>query len=141
MDSEQLEKQLQIWNRFMYIAIGASATLLLISLGHYMNGSRWPDFEYYAGGMWQWMQLAATPPGFYLLWGKQWKTLPFLERRSTVIGFFVASWITFLSLGFITTNESLIDLTAFLTLCAVLIAFGYGWMLKKKSNRSDEMFP
>ena len=141
METEQLEQQLPLGNRFMYMALGSSVTLALISYGNYLNGSRWPDFDSYAGELWQWMQITTTPPGFYLLRGQHWKRLPFSIRRNTILGFFLASWITFLSFGFITTNEALFDFDTFLILCALLIAAAYIWMVKKKSNRPEEMFP
>ena len=141
MDTEQLEKELQIWNRLMYIALGSSITLLIISFGNFFYGNQWPYFENYAGGLWQWMQIAITPPGFYLLWSERWKRLPFPSRKITVIGFFVASWITFLSLGFITVNDALIYFNFFIIGIAALITLGYIEKAKKKSNQPDEMFP
>lgn len=141
MDTEQLEKELRIWDRLMYIALGASATLSVISFGNFLFGNQWPYFEGYAGELWQWMQIAITPPGFYLLWSKRWKVTPFSARRNTVVGFFIASWITFLSLGFITATEALVNVNCFILAGVMLIALGYVWTVKKKSNRSDEMFP
>lgn len=141
MNTEQLEKQLSVWNRFMYMALGSSITLLIISFGNFFYGNRWSHFENYAGGLWQWMQIATTPPGFYLLWSKHWKVMQFSNRKNTIVGFFIASWLTFLSLGFITANDTLIDFTSFVIVGAVLLALGYIWMAKKKSKQSDEMFP
>src|SRR5919109_4902590 len=132
MDTEQLEKELQIWNRLMYIALGSSITLLIISFGNFFYGNQWPYFENYAGGLWQWMQIAITPPGFYLLWSERWKRLPFPSRKITVIGLFVASWITFLSLGFITVNDALIYFNFFIIGIAALITLGYIEKAKKK---------
>jgi hypothetical protein len=141
MDTEPLEKELQIWDRLMYIALGSSSTLLIISFGHFFYGNQWPYFENYAGGLWQWMQIAITPPGFYLLSSKRWKLLPVSSRKIPIIGFFAASWITFLSLGFITVNDALIYFNFFIIGIAALIALGYMEKIKKKSNQPDEMFP
>jgi hypothetical protein len=141
MDTEQLEKELQIWDRLMYIAVGSSISLLIISFGNFFYGNQWPYFENYAGGLWQWTQIAVTPPGFYLLWSERWKPLPFSSRKITMIGFFVASWITFLSLGFITVNDALIYFNFFIIGIAILITLGYMQTAKRKSNQPDEIFP
>jgi hypothetical protein len=138
MDTEPLEKELEKWNRSMYIALGSSITLVVITFGNFFEGG-WPGFERYAGGWWQWMQVAITPPGFYLLWSKRWKVLPFQERKNTIIGFLIASWLTFLALGFITLNEPLIS---FLLIVGVIpLALRYSHQIKEKSNQADEIFP
>jgi hypothetical protein len=141
MDTEQLEKELRIWDRLMYIVLGSSITLLIISFGNFSYGNQWPYFENYTGGLWQWMQITITPPGFYLLWSKRWKLLPLSSRKITILGFFIASGITFLSLGFITVNDALIYFNFFIIGSASLIALGYSQMTKRKSNQPDEMFP
>ena len=141
MDTEQLEKELQIWDRLMYMAVGSSIVLVIISFGNYTYADRWPGFQNHAGAVWQWMQIAITPPGFYLLWSKRWKTLPFRERKNTLLGFFIASWFTFLALSFITVNYYLIDLGFLITGTVALIALGYTWITKQKPKRIDEMFP
>jgi hypothetical protein len=141
MDTEQLENELQIWDRLMYTAVGSSIALLIISFGNYMYADQWSGFQNYASGVWQWMQLAITPPGFYLLWNKRWRTLPFHERKNTILGFFIASWFTFLSLSLITLNYYLIDLGFFITGSVALITFGYKWISTRKPSQPDEMFP
>ncbi len=140
MDTEQLGKELQIWNRFMYMALASSITLAVISLGNFFYDG-WFGFEGYAGGIWPWMQLAISPAGFYLLWGKHWRALPIPDRKNTILGFFIASWFTFLSLGFITVNEPLVNFSFLVLGGAILLAFGYINMIKRKSNQRDEMFP
>jgi hypothetical protein len=138
MDAEQLEKELDRWNRFMYMALASSITLAVISFGNFLE-SGWSGFERYMSGLWQWIQLAVTPPVFYLLWSKRWKALPFQDRRNTILGFFLASWFTFLSLGFITVNGLLVS---FLILVgAISLFFRYVVVVKRKSNQADEIFP
>jgi hypothetical protein len=141
MDTEQLEKELQIWDRLMYMAVGASIVLAALSFRHLDYADLWPGFQSYAGAIWQWMQMAITPPGFYLLWSKRWKDVPFQEKKNTIIGFFIASWFTFLALGFITLNYSLVLLGLLFTGSAALITLGYLWWRKVKPNQVDEMFP
>jgi hypothetical protein len=141
MDTERLGKELQIWNRLMYMAMGASIVLLALSFRHLDYPDRWPGFQNHAGALWQWMQIAITPPGFYLLWSKRWKKLPFREKKNTIVGFFIASWFTFLALGFITLNYYIVDLGFLITGGTALIALGYLWVQKVKPNQVDEMFP
>lgn len=141
MDTELLEKELQIWNRLMYMAMGASIVLLALSFRHLDYPDRWPGFQNHAGTIWQWMQIAITPPGFYLLWSKRLKKLPFREKKNTIVGFFIASWFTFLALGFITLNYYIVDLGFLITAGTALIALGYLWVQKVKPNQVDEMFP
>lgn len=141
MDTESLEKELQIWNRLMYMAMGASIVLLALSFRHLDYPDRWPGFQNHAGAIWQWMQIAITPPAFYLLWSKHWKKLPFREKKNTIVGFFIASWFTFLALGFITLNYYIVDLGFLITGGTALIALGYLWVQKVKPNQVDEMFP
>lgn len=141
MDTELLEKELQIWNRLMYMAMGASIVLLALSFRHLDYPDRWPGFQNHAGAIWQWMQIAITPPGFYLLWSKRLKKLPFREKKNTIVGFFIASWFTFLALGFITLNYYIVDLGFLITAGTALIALGYLWVQKVKPNQVDEMFP
>lgn len=141
MDTKQLEKELQIWDRLMYMAVGASIVLAALSFRHLDYADRWPGFQNYAGNIWQWMQVVITPPALYLLWGKRWKDVPFREKKNTIIGFFIASWFTFLALGFITLNYSIVVLGLLLTGSAALITLGYLWWRRVKLNQVDEMFP
>jgi hypothetical protein len=140
MDTEPLEKELQIWNRFMYIALASSITLVVISFGNFIEGG-WQGFARYVGGLWPWLQLTVTPPGFYLLWSKRWKSTPVPEKKATIIGFLVASWFSLLSLGLITINNALVDFSFFIIGLGALIVLGNIWVVKKKLNQPDEMFP
>lgn len=141
MEPKKLREELQIWNRLMYMAVGASIVLTALSFRHLDYGDRWPGFQNHAGVIWQWMQIAITPPGFYLLCSKRWKDLPFPEKRNTIMGFLVASWFTFLALGFITLNYYIVDLGFLITVGIALFALGYAWVRKQKPNQVDEMFP
>lgn len=140
METEQLEKELKIWDRLMYMPAGASIVLVALSFRHIDYADRWPGFQNHAGVIWQWMQIAITPPAFYLSWSKRWKALPFREKKNTIVGFFIASWFTFLAMGFITLNYYIVVL-GLLTGGAALIILGYLWWRKVKPNQVDEMFP
>lgn len=141
MDTQQLEKELQIWDRLMYMALGAAIVLMALSFHYLTYGDRWPGFQHHAGVVWQSMQIAITPPGFYLLWSKRWHKFSFREKKYTIAGFFIASWFTFLAFGFITLNYYIVDLGFFITACATLITLGYLWIQRVKPNQVDELFP
>jgi len=141
MDTDQLEKQLQLWDRFLYMVLGASITFLIMSLSFLLNGSRWSGFESDAGGVWQWLQIFATPPGFYLLWGKRWKALPLVHRLNTIFGYFIASWLSLLALGIITSHNDSGGFNFLIFGTAILIVAGYLWIRKRTTAPRDEMFP
>lgn len=141
METEQLEKQFQMWNRFMYMVLGSSITLVFISFGNIVYGTDWPGFGNYTGGIWTSVQFLATPPGFYLLWGRRWKSIPLSSRLNTIFGYFVASWINLLALGLITANNAPSEFNFLILGSAILIVIGYIWTLKRTSSPRDEMFP
>jgi hypothetical protein len=129
MDTEQLEKQLPIWNKLMYMALGSAITFVIASPNNFSQ----------VGIVWLLIQIAITPPGFFLLFGKRWKTLPLSrERINTAFGYLIASWLSlFVPLimggGDDTYNLLLLAYTAFL-------GWLY-WRIQKKFSNSDEMFP
>ncbi|MDQ2690662.1 MAG: hypothetical protein M3Y68_01375 [Chloroflexota bacterium] len=141
METEQLEKQFSIWNRFLYMILGASITFLLVSSGNLIYGRDWHGFGNYVGGIWSTIQLLATPPAFYLLWGRQWRATPLSTRINTVFGYMVASWINLLSIAFFTESPPLTEYYILLIGSAILILLGYAWAVKRTSMPRDEMFP
>ena len=72
MDTEQLEKQLSIWNRLMYVALGSALTLVFSS----------PNDFSYIGIIWLLLLIASILSGFFLLWGKRWKALPVSKENT-----------------------------------------------------------
>lgn len=140
MDTNQLEKQFQLWNRFMYLVLGSSITLVLLSFGFIQNFYRWQGFENYMGGIWTWVQILATAPAFILLLLKRWRALPLVNRLNTIFGYFVASWLSLLAFGLI-ANDVPNELYSLIVVYALLIAIGYIWSLKRTSIPRDEMFP
>lgn len=128
MDTEQLEKEFQLWNRFMYMALGAAIGLVASS----------PNDFSLVGIVWLLLQIAVTPPGFFLLFGKRWKVLPLTkERINTVFGYLAASWLLLLIPGILGAGPLyflfLIGYLIFLVLLYIRI--------QKKPPDSDEMFP
>ena len=126
METEKLEKQLSVWNRLLYVALGATITLLASS------------FDQFLGVVWIVLQIVVTSSGFFLLWGKRWKKLPLSkERANTILGYFLASWL----LSFV-PNVLGVDSLYY------IIVFGYGIFIlvifrrtQKELSVSDEMFP
>ena len=141
MEIEQLEKQFQMWNRFMYMILGASIIFLLVSFGNLTYGRDWTGFGNYVGGIWSSIQLLATPPGFYLLWGRQWKGTPLSTKINTVFGYFVAGWINLLSIAFFTETPPLTEYYILLVGSAIVMLLAYMWARKRISSPRDEMFP
>ena len=141
MDTNQLEKQFQLWNRFMYLVLGSSITLVFISFGFTLNRDQWQGFANYIGGIWTLVEILTIAPGFILLLLKRWRSLPLANRLNTIFGYFVASWLSFLTLGLITANDAPTELNFLIIGSALLIILGYFWALKRTSTPRDEMFP
>ena len=126
MDTERLEKQLSVWSRLLYAALGASITLVLSS------------FDQFLGVVWIVLQIAFTSAAFFLLTGKRWKTLPFSkERANTILGYFLASWLLSLVPGILGADS-----------LYYIIVFGYAVFIlvmlkrtRKELQISDEIFP
>ncbi len=126
MDAEQLEKQLSVWSRLLYAALGSSITLLASS------------FDQLLGVVWLILQVVVTSSAFFLLWGKRWRTLPFSkERTNTIFGYFLASWLLFFVPGVLGADS-----------LYYIIVLGYAIFIlaiykrtQKELTVSDEMFP
>jgi len=126
MDTEQLEKQLSVWNRLLYAALGCSVTLLASS------------FDQLLGVVWLVLQVVVTSSGFFLLWGKRWRTLSLSkERVNTVFGYLIASWLLSFVPGVLGADS-----------LYYIIVFGYAIFIlviykrtQKELAVSDEMFP
>lgn len=126
MDTEHLDKQLSVWNRLLYAALGSCITILASS------------FDQLLGVVWLVLQVAVTSSGFFLLSGKRWKTLPLTkERANTILGYFLASWLLSFVPGILGADS-----------LYYIIVFGYGIFIlviyrrtQKELSVSDEMFP
>ena len=128
MDTERLEKQLPIWNKLMYMALGSVITLVISSPGQFSQ----------ADLIWFLVQIAITPPGFFLLFGRRWKALPdSRERVNTGLGFLFVSWLSLFAPLIWGAGYTYVLL---LLLYTVFLGILYQRVQKKFSN-SDEMFP
>lgn len=126
METEQLEKQLSIWNRLLYAVLGASFTLLFSA------------FDQFLGVVWIALQIAVTSVAFFLLSGKRWKALPFSkERANTIFGYFFASWLLSL-VPVILGADSLYSIIVLGYAIFILVIFR---RTQKERSVSDEMFP
>src|SRR5215207_104007 len=126
METQQLEKQLSVWNRMLYAALGSAVTLLASS------------FDQMLGVVWLAVQIVVTSSGFFLLWGKRWRILPLSkERINTIFGYLFASWLLLFVPGVLGVDS-----------LYYIFVFGYTIFLlfiyrrtQKKLLVSDEMFP
>ena len=128
MDTEQLEKQLPIWNKLMYMALGSVITLVASSPNDFGN----------VDIVWFLILIAITPPGFFLLFGKHWKAMPLSkEKLSTIQGFLFASWLSLFVPLILGAGSAYV---LFLLLYTIFLGLLY-WRVQKKLSNSDEMFP
>ncbi len=143
MDTEQAEKQFQFLNRLMYMVLGSSITLVVISFGNFVSyPNTWPGFDNYVGGVWTSLQFLALLPGIYLLWNRPWNTLPLKTRLNTAFGYFGAGWLCILALAFIINPMHVpYELNFMIIGSAILIMLGYIWTQKRASMLSEDMFP
>ena len=126
MDTEQLEKQLSVWNRLLYAALGSSITLLAASLDQFL------------GVAWLVIQILVTSSGFYLLWGQRWRALPLSKERTNIIfGYLFASWLLLFVPG-VFGVDSLYYMFLFGYTVFLVIIY---WRTHKKHSDSDELFP
>jgi hypothetical protein len=126
METEQLEKQLSIWNRLLYAALGSTITLLASSLDQLL------------GVVWLVLQVLVTASGFFLLLGKPWRALPLSKERTNLIfGFLFASWLLLFVPG-------ILGVDSFYYICVsgyTIILLVIYQRLQKRHSDSDEMFP
>ncbi len=132
MDIDFLQKRFQIWKFLLFINIGASVTLLLQAVLHYLESPRsYLEISWY--GAWFIVQLATFFPGFVLLWGKHWQQIPLHERLNTIFGYFAAAWFTLLPVGVSVDSYAPKLFNFFLLGCAIAITVSY-WSLRRKNN-------
>ena len=128
MDTERLEKQLSVWNKLMYMALGSVITLVISS----------PDVFAHVDIVWLLVQIVITPPGFFLLFAKRWKALPpSRERLNTGLGYLVASWLSLLVPWILGAGGNYV---LFLLVYTVFLGL-LSWRVQKKFSDSDEIFP
>jgi hypothetical protein len=126
LEQEVRERQLQAWQKFMYMALGVAITILF----HVFDPLRDLIILF--------ALLYTTWSGFHLLWGKPWRDLPLTEARSkTSFGYLLASWL--ITFG-IFAYSWLPPLGLLLIAYTVFLLLTY-WRTRKKLSMSEEMFP
>ena len=131
MDTEQLEqevrdRQLQTWQKFMYAALGSAVTILF----HVVDPLRDLIILF--------AFLFTTWSGFYLVWGKPWRTVPLTEARSKIIfGYLSASWL----IAFAIFAYSLSVLIGFIWFAYTVFLFLTFWRTRQRLSAIEEMFP
>ena len=141
MDTQQLEKRFQMWNHFIYMVLGSSITLVIVSFGCFINPPEWPSFANYTSGLWLALQLIAASLGFYLLWSPRWKPLPLQNRINTISGYFIAAWCNLIAFGLMIQKASPTELNLLLFCAALVVPLVYIAFWKKPWKLRDEMFP
>ena len=128
MDTGQLEKQLSVWNKFMYMGLGSVVTLVASSLSNFSH----------ADIIWLLIQVVITPPGFLLLLGKRWRGVPLSKGRvNTIFGYLFAGWLSLLVPLILGAGGNYV---LFLLIYTVFLGL-FSWRVLSKSSNSDEMFP
>jgi hypothetical protein len=131
METEQLEqelheRQLQMGQKLMYMALGSAIAILF----HVVDPLRDLIILF--------ILLYTTWTGFHLLWGKPWRSLPLTEERSKIIfGYLFASWLVVWAIFF----SSLVLTSALLLFTYTVFLLVTYWRTRKKLSISDEIFP
>lgn len=120
------EKGLQVWNRLMYVALGAAVTIVF----HVVDPLRDTIIMV--------TLLYTTLAGFSLLWGITWGRAPLTEARSnTMFGHLFASWLVVFGIYSYSRLSGLATVLLGYTLVLVIIY----WRTRKKLSTADDIFP
>jgi hypothetical protein len=145
MTIEQMESQLEKWQRFMWFSLGASAAILLSAAADAWMIPYRPGLDQYMLrlAIWILIQCAAIIPAALLILGRKWRKTPVFLRFNTIFGFFSASWIAMMSLGF---NLQLFtdipgDIPLLLLIVGLVLAGMYFSLRKKLVTAPEAMFP
>jgi hypothetical protein len=95
MTPEYLRKQLVIWQRLLWVCLGAGVTLLATALG---DAGRYGGMSRGWFGVWLLLVLGTLPAGLALLTARDWRALPLDERLDTAFGFLAVAWMMLLAL-------------------------------------------
>lgn len=84
--------------------------------------------------------LATLFPGVLLSVHSEWRKVSINKRLNLIFGFFLASWVVFLSLGAQDLNNAADGYNVLLVGSAIAIGVGY-WRLRRKQAGAEEVFP
>ena len=141
METTPLQKQFQMWDRFMYVVLGSSITFMVLSFGNFINPGGWSSFANYASGPWMVLELFSVSSGVYLSWHKHWRSFPLQSRINTISGYFLASWFGLVAFGLMVQTEFPTESTFLVVCAAVLLPLVYIWASKRTASPKDEIFP
>ena len=98
MNIDSLQRRLTLWKYALFMNLGASITLFIQAVLHYLDSQSllFPISWY---GAWCIVLLASFLPGFVLLWGRHWMQLPLHERLNTIFGYFFMTWFNLSPVG------------------------------------------
>jgi len=152
MDAEQLERRLELWKRGLLVALGASITFFVTTLGGKpQNGlSLW-----FCMLLILWLTIA--PPGFHLLMSQKWRKVSLSKRLNTAFGYLGCAWLVLCSANFgkfqscfsmkldasngsWVCNSHLTGWSTFTFIAALLLGFSF-WYLRRKKDKPEEIFP
>jgi hypothetical protein len=126
IEQEVRERQLETWQRLMYMLLGVAVAILFQAFGPLRDLIILFTLLY------------TTWSGFHLLWGTPWRNLPLTEaRRKTIFGYLLASWLV--AFG-IFSYSWLPPLGLLLFLYTVFLGLTY-WRTRKQLSIAEEMFP
>ena len=126
LEQEVRERQLETWQKLMYVALGTASAILF----HVFDPLRDLIILF--------ALLYTTWSGFHLLWGKPWRDQPMTEVRSrTIFGYLLASWLVSFA---IFSYSWLPPLGLILFIYTVFLYFLYR-RTRNQFSTSEEMFP
>lgn len=136
MTTEYLEQQLEKWKRILLLFVGAGLTLAISMVGisePYTFSLGWIV-------VWIVLQLGAVPAGLLMLFSKDWRRLPLMQRLNTAFGFLGVAWLCWVAISFRVSGESSMAF-ALIMLPGALLATVY--LLRRRANNRapEEIFP
>lgn len=165
---EELESRLPGWEKWLFFILGATLIMLIQGfIKHYENtllsdmmfaltneqgvegwqivpsgGYRW-SFIYLSPWrllLWLAVELAALLPAAILGLHPLWRRAPLARRLNLISGFLLVGWLNLLALGATDPLNMPEGYNLLVILYLLLIGGGY-WLLRRKRDRAEEIFP
>jgi tellurite resistance protein TehA-like permease len=136
MTTEYLEQQLEKWQRVSLLFLGVGLMMAVSTFGIVGEYS----FSYGWVMAWVVLQLGTIPTGLLMLFSKDWRRLPLMQRLTTAFGFLGAGWLGWLAIGFRVASESSLAFAATL-LPGAILALIYLLSRRTQIRSSEEIFP
>lgn len=136
MTTEYLEQQLEKWQRVLLLFLGVGLMMAVSTFGIVGEYS----FSYGWVTAWVVLQLGTIPAGLLMLFSKDWRRLPLMQRLTTALGFLGTGWLGWLAIGFRVASESSIAF-AFILLPGAVLAAIYLLLCRANTASPEEIFP